>query len=433
MLEKNSKLVHTSYIICTSLLFSFPVILSARIRGPFLILWSLFTLYLIYSRINFGYSNTHVKSEGLALKASLLFSLFLLISLLRSTDIKDAWFSVERMLPLIFIPVLAYFSPYRFSKEDQILFFKTFIISCLLLLIYLAGTFLYYHNPSFQWDNVLIATTHFRHLVGFVIVSVHPTYQAIWFFFAAILTIYVGLYRKEKSVVLLIVVIFTVLAFVNWAVALAARTPLIAFGLTCIGLIFISQFSTKAKLISLAVLLIVASSSILFLPTIRSRVYEVVYTEISPPVESNANSTNLRVVILHCSLESIRQNWLLGVGIGDAQDVLNNCYQAYNIDEFSNNDYNSHNQYLHIWLIAGTLGGLSFLFLLASIFFISLKHWNIPLLAFMAFISLCFLTENVLVRNHGVVLFALMISVVGIGSRKFVSTDNGPSSTSSLP
>lgn len=424
MLDKNSKLVHISYIVCTSLLFSFPVILSARIRGLFLILWSLFTLYLIYTKINFGYSSKPVKSESLALGASLLFSLFLLMSMLRSTDIKDAWFSVERMLPLIFIPVLAYFSPYRFTKEDQNLFFKTFIISCLLLLIYLAGIFLYYHNPLFQWDNVLIATTHFRYLVGFVIVSVHPTYQAIWFFFAAVLTIYVGLYRKEKGVVLLIVVILTVLAFVNWAIALAARTPLIAFGLTCIVLILISQFSAKTKLVSLAVLLIIASSSIFFLPTIKSRVYEVVHTEISPPVESNANSTNLRVVILNCSLESIRQNWLFGVGIGDAQGVLNNCYQAYNIEEFSNTDYNSHNQYLHAWLIAGTFGGLSFLFLLASIFYISLRYWNIPLLAFMVFISLCFFTENVLVRNHGVVLFTLMISIVGIGSRKIGSAIN---------
>ena len=144
-------------------------------------------------------------------------------------------------------------------------------------------------------------------------------------------------------------------------------------------------------------------------------------TKLTPPKDGNYNSVNIRVGILECSTFLIKENWMWGVGIGDVQENLNQCYQKFDTAGYSGQNYNTHNEYLSNWLSAGILALFCLVGTILLMMLLSLKFNNFLLLAFTIFISVCFLTENVLARNDGILLYCFILSFFGIGAEKTVT------------
>ncbi|HEY1193351.1 O-antigen ligase family protein, partial [Flavobacterium sp.] len=95
---------------------------------------------------------------------------------------------------------------------------------------------------------------------------------------------------------------------------------------------------------------------------------------------------------------------ILGVGPGNIQKKLNDCYSGYtykNYDDYSSKDYNSHNQYLDIWLKYGIFGLVLFFVFL----FWGIKNMSLSYGIFLFLIMMSMITENIFDRQVGVVFF----------------------------
>ena len=120
----------------------------------------------------------------------------------------------------------------------------------------------------------------------------------------------------------------------------------------------------------------------------------------------DANGFNERLIFWKCSVELIKENLLLGVGIGDLYEELSTCYVNIGLPRL--NRFNCHNQYLQIWLSIGIIGFVTFISLLVFHFKRAFRSKDIIYLAFLVVICLGFLTESLLELQRGIVFFVLI-------------------------
>jgi O-antigen ligase len=139
------------------------------------------------------------------------------------------------------------------------------------------------------------------------------------------------------------------------------------------------------------------------------------------------NTLSGRLFFWSCAFEISQQNWLLGVGIGDAQSELDACYsrrEPLTITPDFLDAYNVHNQFLQSLLESGIPGllVLSCAFLLTAIHAFRRSSSKAVLIILLFFIF--FLFESVLARDKGIVSFCCVICMtyylpyIGVNSRK---------------
>jgi O-antigen ligase len=121
------------------------------------------------------------------------------------------------------------------------------------------------------------------------------------------------------------------------------------------------------------------------------------------------SSTSQRYGIYKCSLEKLNESWLVGYGIGDTQNELISCYKK-SSNILVAREYNSHNQFLSVLLHVGVLG--FFLFLISLIMNLKLFYLKRDYFAFclVCMYLLIMLTENILERQNGVILFSFLLN-----------------------
>jgi O-antigen ligase len=123
----------------------------------------------------------------------------------------------------------------------------------------------------------------------------------------------------------------------------------------------------------------------------------------------------MRPLIWSCALELVSDSPLLGVGTGDVQDQLQECYverDYVSLLIWEPTRFNGHNQFIEITIGQGIIG---FLILLASLIIpavIAFKENNRFYLLFIILIGVSFLTESLLERQNGVVFFAFFNSLL---------------------
>lgn len=214
------------------------------------------------------------------------------------------------------------------------------------------------------------------------------------------------------------------LAFLSAAIlvaislVLSARMPLIALFVLAIAAygFFIRRYPLYGS-ISLAVVIIIAGLAFSKLTFIGQRFKEIVDTKWEPPVGIHHNSTNLRIGTYNCSFELLRSNWVTGMGVGDVQPALNECYQTKGYsDVMYLESYNSHSEYLNIWLNIGVVGIGLFLLSLSLPLWRSLRQGNYLYAAFLGLMILSFITECVLERQRGIYLYAFFNSLLAFAS-----------------
>src|SRR5690606_7059638 len=119
------------------------------------------------------------------------------------------------------------------------------------------------------------------------------------------------------------------------------------------------------------------------------------------------NSINVRNGIYFCAIDKFQNNRIYGVGIGDVQHELNDCYKSkIGAKIYTWESYNSHNQFLFYLLSAGIIGGGIFIMTIIFQLFISFKRKDITYFFLIAFTTLICFTENLFVRSDGVIFYA---------------------------
>jgi|GEM_PF-1295509 len=198
---------------------------------------------------------------------------------------------------------------------------------------------------------------------------------------------------------------------------LAARSPIIALVIGTLIICFLQIGRLAIRWSVLLGLTVCFLAIIRLTPSIWSRIEEVRNTPLNTPVGVYHNSTNIRVGIYKCTWELIREHPLAGIGVGSDRQMLSECYAQFPTDVYKKTFYNTHDQYLNFWLLGGILSLLLFLASIVWQYRLSI-HWkDYTFLFFLLLITICFLTENILSRQAGIVFyyfFSCLLLTTGI-------------------
>ncbi len=139
------------------------------------------------------------------------------------------------------------------------------------------------------------------------------------------------------------------------------------------------------------------------------------------------NAVQFRLIAWKFSLQAVaeRKAYLLGVGAGNAQDILNDRYRTTNmyVGEAGNKqggyiNFNAHNQFVQTYLQTG-IAGLALLFLMLLFYFRSAYlQKNRTLMYTLLILTVFFLSESVLEGHYGLVLFLFIPQLLNEATRE---------------
>ncbi|MFC0603407.1 O-antigen ligase family protein [Winogradskyella pulchriflava] len=335
------------------------------------------------------------------------FFIILILSIAYSSDISYALKKLETGLSLLVFPLVFYLiagDKALFNKKTIHTVKLTFIIS---LVFFLISTFTYFFftEPFFTFKDTL---EHYTNLVDIRIseYSIHSIYLSIYIGVAIIFSF--SLFKgKNESDNMNIIIYFILLILIVFMAILNKKGPIISLGILGVFLVIKNKFSYQRFIfISLTVMALVGL--IVVLPRFND---ENKFRELLEIGENRGSSTGLRLQIYECALQQIVKSPIVGHGWGDIKNVLNDCYLNDNRKLLLESNYNSHNQYLSILLSIGVLGFSAFLYYLFYIFKISKKEDSQILFFLILYFCLNMLTENILEREDGVILFAFFVNL----------------------
>ncbi|HMU77909.1 MAG: O-antigen ligase family protein [Bacteroidetes bacterium] len=123
------------------------------------------------------------------------------------------------------------------------------------------------------------------------------------------------------------------------------------------------------------------------------------------------NSTTLRIPLWINAYEVIQRNPLFGVGTGDVKSSLDSMYLKNKFTYAHQNHFNPHNQYLQTGVAFG-LTGISLLMLMMLIpLYYAIRNRHYIFIAFQCIFLLNMLTESILERQAGIILFCLFYAI----------------------
>ncbi|WP_157730300.1 O-antigen ligase family protein [Tenacibaculum jejuense] len=174
-------------------------------------------------------------------------------------------------------------------------------------------------------------------------------------------------------------------------------------------LLFIYQ-KIKIKPIKKITIIFVLTVIFIFLASENSRfkrgtqeisaLYTAVKTENKQNLIDNSwKNMYLRYLAYDYTFKELKTSWFLGIGMQNVEKKISEKIIADGYKYFQG--INTHNQYLHFFIGMGILGFLFFIFFI--FFLLKNKEINIYFILFFCFIML---TESVLVRGKGILLFS---------------------------
>jgi len=118
-----------------------------------------------------------------------------------------------------------------------------------------------------------------------------------------------------------------------------------------------------------------------------------------------------RASMWQAAMAIIKAHPVFGVGTGDDVEAQLEQYRLLGFENGIKEKYNAHNQYLDTTVSMGFLGLIFFLFSIATVFRYAVKARNPVLLAFILIFALCCVTESLMHRQLGVVLFSFFCAI----------------------
>ena len=383
-------------LIGLSFLSIYPII-PFKFEGLSVIVFGLCSLiYSIITEKNKRYKKTF-------LVVSVLYFV-LLISALFSTNISEGLKKMETMLSLVVFPIIFYLllgeSKLDFPKIKDI-FLKSYYISSLVFCVISFYLFTTYQNPKY-----LFLDSNFFRMAIFdnQYFGDHPIYVSIFLSIAIIFGFsFFDIKRKytwQNFSILISQICLIILLFL-----LMSKGVIIALMLVLITQLF--RYN-KIKKIHILSLIIVLSLFFVLVPEKNNRFKEIINLSSYEVLDEN-NSTSIRVIIYKCGIENLLNNFLMGVGIGDVQEKLDLCYDQKQVN-FTKGMYNSHNQFLFVWLSSGVIGILVFIYFLAYYFKKAIHYDDQIMISILILYCVVFLFENVLSRQSGVIFFSFLVN-----------------------
>jgi O-antigen ligase len=127
--------------------------------------------------------------------------------------------------------------------------------------------------------------------------------------------------------------------------------------------------------------------------------------------EDNWDGLSARLAIWECTWSAIIKQPYVGCGIGDVSSELQKVYREKKFILGQNNNFNTHNQFLDLWITAGILGLAIFLLSTIYMLYNLIKQKQLLFFILWIILLLSLLTENIFNRNQGVMFVGLLIGL----------------------
>jgi len=378
LLKNNILKFSKEYLLAT---FAFFLPLSLLFNGNtiVMILLILVSIHEFYSKKTIIYDKTGVLISYFFL---LLFSLF--YSHEFNTGIKI----VIRSLPFLLIPVGLITTKTIDKQKLKSISVGFYIGNLLTFVISLLYAIIIYKN------NPLPLEEGFSHFTNFV--DIHPSYYSIYLLFSTSLLFWV--YKKDRRFTAVIkLILFVVLILIQ--LYLKSRAGLLA---TILIICLFTILNHKKKIIASVLSIVLALFLILF-KTLKNQDF------LNRNVVESAID---RLSIWLSSLDVIKKNIFIGVGIGDYQYELDRQYFLNNFDHGIHEKLNTHNQFLQTLVSNGLLGLLLFLSIFYFLFKRYLRFKNEIILYFIATIVILMFFDSVLIVQHGILFFTFFSTIL---------------------
>ena len=346
------------------------------------------------------------KKEALFRPFLILSSLFFIyiISFAFSSNLTYGLKKIETSLSLIVAPMCYFLLLRKYPVNFEIVktvFQKVFFTANIVyasLSLYLMQ---FYKSPKFLFYD----SSFIRSAVNDIpFVGEHPMYISI--FFSLGIMCGLSLISDSRKPLCKLFLLSGVLFMAGTLIAIMSKGIIIAL----ISAVFSTCFlwlkgRGKIKIIMalIAILLL-----ILLIPKQNNRFYELIDKQSFEKIDLN-NSTNVRFHIFKASVQLIKESPIFGYGIGDAQNELDKKYISMGLN-LPKGKFNSHNQYLFICLNSGLVGLIIFLSSMAYIIAVASLKKDYFFFGVVLFFLVAFLFENILSRQSGVILFSFLIS-----------------------
>lgn len=343
------------------------------------------------------------------------------LGLFYSANIQQGFFELEKKLSFVLFPIVL--SGISLTRKQFHTILAFFAFSCFIA----SGVCIAYA----LFKLLAHGTYEFTYYSLIEIIGMHPTYFAVYVSFSIFITIHLYFQKEGKDFRFRKwAFLFVIVYFIVFLVLLSARVVIFSFCFIAFAGLLIHGYQKKRLIMAattMGLLLSLIALIIYFNPQNRERFKEVINYKSQYSIDKQWGGRALRLLKWNCSLELIKENWYSGVGTGDSQDALDECYEEKKYSPllfWENVRYNSHNQFLQSGVDLGIVGILALMLCLAVPAYKAVISRDYLLIVYIALVSLTCLTESILELNKGIVFFTLFISLFSISQENKKSVEN---------
>lgn len=343
------------------------------------------------------------KKEGFKNKMFIALILFFVLTLVSNFvffNTNDPFSAVEVKLSFLFFPVLFFLFKIDIAIAKRIIgaFVSGCHFACWLCIAqavyyFMQGDSSHFYYSNFSWFmhsayfamylNLALIFVCFFYLVWF---KANPFYK--WFSFY-------------------LIVLFSI------CIMLCASKIGIAVLFVLVPFVLLVEYRKQLKLKHLVLIAVIAIASVFtiyqFVPQVFERLKSVSVITNSSIDKTSSESSSVRVLIWEESVEIIKKNSLLGVGVSNVNPVLYKAYEDHGLVGALEKKLNAHNQFFQTFIGLGIVGFLLLCFLTVGVLLKGLKQKNIILLYFGLLITVNFLVESMLQTSAGTVFFVFFL------------------------
>jgi hypothetical protein len=363
-----------------------------------------------------------------------------LFGLVFSDSIRDGWFSLEKMIFFVLVPVCLATTSIKLSAKEIRWVVMVFVSSCF------AGTLFCLANAWREADLFFAGSGHVNpYLDGSSYAELNPLQSQTWLFFSYVgLSSGIRIHPTYLSLYLAFCILFLlynlssanapsartgsyflILYFSLFIVFLSSR--IIILGLSFIYLaVLIRSIVTKRRSVTLPILLVSLGFGLLIFlnPVTHYRNLQEIdrSTFRIEPDHEYTNAAQIRVSLWWLAAKSLdRWNPFVGSGTGDAKETMLKTSERYHITNIIKS-LDPHNQYLTTLLSNGVPAAMFLILYLALPLYLGFLQKHYLLLAFsFLFCLLCF-TESALELQKGIVFYALFFPLLGFQLHSYQTT-----------
>ncbi len=398
-----------SLIIFSVLSFSFFLSGYRWFLPYFVALWGL----LIIFEFNFvkRFKESINKENYKVLVFQILFFIIILFGFFHSENKVAAIKDISQKFVLLILPVFFVFSG-NILKKYKYWILKLFILSNIIFSIacIIYATYMSIELTSDKLIfNPIIQNGNRFYYIPFSFLQ-HPSYFSMYIVMALASMFHLkdnNVFKKSISNLVIYYTIF--LFFLIIIYMLSSRAGIISAMFLSAFRLIQNVFRYKRlffKIVALTLFLI-AISLVVKNPRVLNIVSEV--KETSEGVHAT-KSFSLRIVFWTTAIEVIDENFWIGTGNGDSQEVFNQKFKKSEFAVAKYIGYNVHNQYLQIFMTFGVVGFVTFLLTFIFAAEKAIKEKNQLFLIFLFSISFNFLFETMLNTLAGVFFFSFFLN-----------------------